>query len=200
MTRRIAEVVGALRSLSQPFIVELKEFKVRMFMSWKVGGRRKAEVTYSLESRIPCNSLWAAFTKREPEMRRLNLPLSSSLKTFSDSCRSGPGPDVGGGVGGHGSDGGGGVDGYGSDGRGGVDGHGSDGGGVDGYGSDGGGGVDGYGSDGGGGVDGYGSDGGGGVDGYGSDGRGGGWSESTVDPGLDKGRLSAGGGEPAGKG
>jgi hypothetical protein len=37
MTRRIAEVAGALRILSQPLIVELKEFKVRMFMTRGAG-------------------------------------------------------------------------------------------------------------------------------------------------------------------
>jgi hypothetical protein len=69
-----------------------------------VGGRGKAEAaTYSLESRV---SLWAAFTEREPEMRRLTLPsLNSSLITFSDSCCSDPGLS-GCGVDGPGPDGG----------------------------------------------------------------------------------------------
>ena len=63
-------------------------------MSWKVGGKGKAEVeTYSLEPSGSCNSLWAIFTDRESEMRRLNLPLNSSLRTVSDSCCTGPGFD-----------------------------------------------------------------------------------------------------------
>jgi hypothetical protein len=33
MTRRTVEVAGALRVLSQPLIVELKEFKVRMLLA-----------------------------------------------------------------------------------------------------------------------------------------------------------------------
>jgi hypothetical protein len=49
------------------------------------------------ESRAPCNSLWVAFTEREPEMavRGLNLPmpLNSSPKKVSDSCCTGPGLD-----------------------------------------------------------------------------------------------------------
>jgi hypothetical protein len=65
-------------------------------------------------------------------MRRLDLPLNSSLRTSSYSCCSGPGLDGGCGIDGPGSD----VDGLGSDGGYGlVEGPGSD---VDGPGSDGG--------------------------------------------------------------
>ena len=52
----------------------------------------------------PRNSLWAAFTEREREMRRLNLPLSSLLKIFSDSYCTGQGLNGGRGVDGPGSD------------------------------------------------------------------------------------------------
>ena len=41
VTRRIAEVAGAFRILSQPLIVDLKEFKVRKFMTGEFKGRRE---------------------------------------------------------------------------------------------------------------------------------------------------------------
>ena len=51
MTRRIVEVAGALRSLSRPLFVELKEFKVRMFMARGVG--RSAEEGGQSQRRTP---------------------------------------------------------------------------------------------------------------------------------------------------
>jgi hypothetical protein len=39
----------------------------------------------ALESRVSCNSLWAAFTVREPEVRALILPSNSLLRKVSDS-------------------------------------------------------------------------------------------------------------------
>ena len=102
MTRRIAEVAGAINFLSQPLIVELKKFNVRMSMTRGVrtegrrerGGRGRDVLP---ESKVPCYSLWTAFLERDPEMRRLKnlpLPLNSSAKTSADSCCiEGPGSD-----------------------------------------------------------------------------------------------------------
>jgi hypothetical protein len=82
MTRRIAEVAGELIILSPHLVFELKEFKLRVFMTRGVG-RSMGEGLGDSEGR---------------GMRRLNRPQNSWLRKSSDSCCSGPGLDGGCGV------------------------------------------------------------------------------------------------------
>jgi hypothetical protein len=53
-----------------------------MFEGWQ---EREEGRTYALESRVSCNSIRAAFTVREPEVRALILSSNSLLRKVSDS-------------------------------------------------------------------------------------------------------------------
>ena len=81
VTQRIVEVAGAFIILSQPLIVELKEFKVRKFMTGEFKGRREREDRgRDVLPRVKCALQLPLCRIHQMRTRNLTLELASAFK------------------------------------------------------------------------------------------------------------------------